>query len=73
MPRSAILKTTIKIIKEKDVQSTMQQLESGRFGTCFMLSYLHFKACSKVFKHNDHNTLVNETNILSEFASERLP
>ena len=67
------LNSTIKLINERDVHRTTTQLGSGRFGTCLMVSYSHFKACKKVYKHADCNALCKEANILSMFSSNRLP
>ena len=67
------LYSTIKLIKARDVHRTTTQLGSGRLVTCLMVSYLHFKACKKVYKHADWNALCKEANILSMFSSKRLP
>lgn len=66
------LKSTIKVIQEKDI-TTLQELGSGRFGTCFFAHYSHFQACSKVFKCCDHSALCKEANIISRFSSNNLP
>ena len=69
---SISLKSTIKLIREKDI-TTAQILGSGRFGTCFFGHYSHFQVCSKVFKCHNCSELCKEANILSRFSSNCLP
>ena len=64
------LKPSIKLI---DSKSTSDCLGAGKFGTCTMVYFSHFKACKNVYRHTDYNSLCKEANILSQFTSCHLP
>ena len=67
------LQSSIRLIDPKYLHPTSKYLGSGKFGTCTMVLYSHFKACKKVYKRTDYGTFCIEANILSKFASRQLP
>ena len=70
---SVSLLPSVKLIAEGDILSAPKEIGSGRFGTCFMHMYAHFKVCVKVLKHKDPLSLCTEANFLSKFSSTSLP
>lgn len=67
----------IRMIKREDIktlhESTTEYLGEGRFGTCSLKLFCHFKVCIKEFKKPNSNALINEANILSKFQHSNLP
>lgn len=54
-------------------ESTAEYLGEGRFGTCSLKLFCHFKVCIKEFKKPNSNALINKANILSKFHHPNLP
>lgn len=52
---------------------TLKCLGEGRFGTCFLKLFSHFKVCIKQFKQPNKNAFINKANILSKFHHSNLP
>ena len=67
------LQSSVKLIRSQDLHPTSIKLGSGKFGTCQMVFYSHFKACKKIYKRANYNALCNEANVLSKFTSRQLP
>lgn len=66
----------IRIIKEEDIINTSESssIGSGRFGTCYSATFIHFKVCVKVLKDpKSISHFIHEANIISQFAHENLP
>ena len=67
----------IRVLKREDImtlhESKSEYLGEGRFGTCSLKWFCHFKVCIKEFKKPNSNALINEANILSKFHHPNLP
>ena len=75
-PQNSLLRS-IKTIEREDItticESTAQHLGEGRFGTCSLKLFCHFKVCLKEYKNLNSNAFINEANILSKFHHSNLP
>ena len=73
---SGSLSSNIKIIKEEEIfnMSESTSIGSGRFSTCYLATFIHFKVCIKVPKNpKGFSHFIHEANIISHFAHENLP
>lgn len=70
------LLSSIKLIERKDImtiyESITEYLREGRFGTCSLKLFCHFKVCMKEFKNPNNNAFIKEANILSKFHHSNL-
>ena len=71
--RPTTLLSCIKIIGQNDIISTSLCIGKGRFGTCYLGKFCHYKVCVKVLRSSKSDDLIHEANILSKFAHQNLP
>ena len=70
------LLSSIKIIKSEDmtaISASSDKLGEGRFGSCHLKLFSHFKVCVKKFKKSNTTSFINEANIMSSFNHCNLP
>ena len=68
------LLSSITIIGQNDITiSTSLCIGKGRFGTCYLGRFCHYKVCVKVLRSSKSNDHIHEANILSKFAHQNLP
>ena len=70
---------SVRIIKKENIKnmckttSSQLQLGVGRFGTCYLRVFTHYKVCVKEFKKYNTEAFVNEANILAKLNHLNLP
>ena len=67
---------SIRILKKEDTITHMPEqkyLREGRFGTCYLRIFYHYKVCVKIITTHNENAFRHEANILSKFNHTDLP
>ena len=76
-PTTQSLLPSINIIKEEEINHDASEstvIGSGRFSTCHLGTFIHFKVCIEVPKDpKSVSVVINEANIISQFAHKNLP